>query len=199
MEITVRVIIDLSESLRGFALALLSGRGTAPERVPAEVTAATDGDGCPDADAPWRVPTEEAAPAATVTAEPAPAPAAVPGTDWELLGVRPVYDTEAVRAAMATARDFVEGIGWETDTETEGYRKYHRRLNSLFRSKSEEIGGCKPTELPDEEKRAEFCEWAVCLRRSLDGDAVVCNGDPATLQEGRIALNGRLQGKEVAL
>lgn len=119
--------------------------------------------------------------------------------DWELLGVRPVYDTEAVRAAMAVARDFVEGIGWETDTETEGYRKYHRRLNSLFRSKSEEIGGCKPTELPDEEKRAEFCEWAVCLRRSLEGDAVVCNGDPATLQEGRIALNGRLQGKEVAL
>lgn len=119
--------------------------------------------------------------------------------DWELLGQRPVYDTEAVRAAMAVARDFVEGIGWETDTETEGYRKYHRRLNSLFRSKGEEIGGCKPTELPDEEKRAEFCEWAVCLRRSLDGDAVVCNEEPATLQEGRIALNGRLQGKEVAL
>lgn len=188
MEITVRVIIDLSESLRGFVEALLSGRGTAPETA-AEVPAEVPAQETPQAPA-------EVTPLA---AEPAPARAAVPGNDWELLGRRPVYDTEAVRAAMATARDFVEGIGWETDTETEGYRKYHRRLNSLFRSKSEEIGGCKPTELPDEEKRAEFCEWAVCLRRSLEGDAVVCNGDPATLQEGRIALNGRLQGKEVAL
>ena len=35
MEITVRVIIDLSESLRGFALALLSGRGAAPETAAA--------------------------------------------------------------------------------------------------------------------------------------------------------------------
>ena len=193
MEITVRVIIDLSESLRGFVLALLSGRGAAPE-APAAVTPTEA-----PAEIPETVPAQAPAEETPQAAEPAPAPAAVPGNDWELLGLRPVYDTEAVRAAMATARDFVEGIGWETDTETEGYRKYHRRLNSLFRSKSEEIGGCKPTELPDEEKRAEFCEWAVCLRRSLDGDAVVCNGDPATLQEGRIALNGRLQGKEVAL
>ena len=197
MEMTVRVIIDLSESLRGFALALLSGRGTAPETA-AAVTPAQAPAQAP-AEVPEQVPAEAPAEETPQAAEPAPAPAAVPGNDWELLGRRPVYDTEAVRAAMATARDFVEGIGWETDTETEGYRKYHRRLNSLFRSKSEEIGGCKPTELPDEEKRAEFCEWAVCLRRSLDGDAVVCNGDPATLQEGRIALNGRLQGKEVAL
>lgn len=193
MEITVRVIIDLSESLRGFVEALLSGRGTAPETAAAVTEAEAP------AQTPAEVPAEAPAEVPPQAAEPAPAAAAVPGADWELLGVRPVYDTEAVRAAMATARDFVEGIGWETDTETDGYKKYHRRLNSLFRSKSEEIGGCKPTELPDEEKRAEFCEWAVCLRRSLDGDAVVCNGDPATLQEGRIALNGRLQGKEVAL
>lgn len=197
MEITVRVIIDLSESLRGFVEALLSGRGTAPETAAAVTPAQAPAEA--PAEVPEQVPAEAPAEETPQAAEPAPAPAAVPGTDWELLGRRPVYDTEAVRAAMATARDFVEGIGWETDTETEGYRKYHRRLNSLFRSKSEEIGGCKPTELPDEEKRAEFCEWAVCLRRSLDGDAVVCNGDPATLQEGRIALNGRLQGKEVAL
>lgn len=197
MEITVRVIIDLSESLRGFALALLSGRGAAPETT-AAVTPTEAPAEIPET-VPAQAPAEVPAEVTPQAAEGAPAAAAVPGTDWELLGLRPVYDTEAVRAAMATARDFVEGIGWETDTETEGYRKYHRRLNSLFRSKSEEIGGCKPTELPDEEKRAEFCEWAVCLRRSLDGDAVVCNGDPATLQEGRIALNGRLQGKEVTV
>ena len=57
---------------------------------------------------------------------------------------------EDVRAAIDRARSRIEGDDYKGNTESEGYKKYHRALTSEFKSISRQIAQVeKPSELPE--------------------------------------------------
>lgn len=72
---------------------------------------------------------------------------------------------------MAATRRRIEGDDWETNTASEGYQKYHRKLNGLFKTTAMRIAGCKPTEIDDPFKVQLFCE--ACSYMTIDADGQV--------------------------
>lgn len=87
----------------------------------------------------------EAQPAAE--AEAAPAPEA-PAETKELT-------EEDVRAAMDKTRRRIEGEDYKNNTDSEGYKKYHKQLTATFKNIAALLGSDKPSTLPAEQ-RASF-------------------------------------------
>ena len=76
--------------------------------------------------------------------------------------------TADVRAAMDRCRKRIEGDGYATDTKSEGYTKYHKKLTAKFKEVSVFLGADKPSALP-EDKRSQFIEEVDKLDLMEDG------------------------------
>ena len=79
-----------------------------------------------------------------------------------------VPTTADVRAAMDRCRKRIEGDGYATDTKSEGYTKYHKKLTAKFKEVSVFLGADKPSALP-EDKRSQFIEEVDKLDLMEDG------------------------------
>lgn len=77
-----------------------------------------------------------------------------------------------VKDAIAEVRSRIEGEDWMTNTTSEGYVKYHRKLNALFKQEAARVAQCKPTQISDEMSCKEFCEFCKMLT-VRDGEVVV--------------------------
>ena len=88
------------------------------------------------------------APCHEVEAEAAPEPA-VHEVEKELTEVD-------VRAAMDRTRRRIEGENYKEDTNSEGYKKWHRALTGRFKQIATILGADKPSALPDHASRAAF-------------------------------------------
>lgn len=72
-----------------------------------------------------------------------------------------------VRAAMADTRTRIEGPDWETNPDSEGRTRWHKRLSATFKRIAGLLGAedDKPTKLPDGESRRRFI--AECARLEI--------------------------------
>ena len=69
-----------------------------------------------------------------------------------------------VKAAMSETRCRIEGEDWMTNTTSEGYKKYHKALNALFKQEADRLSQCKPTQIADEMSCRQFCEYCKLIK-----------------------------------
>ena len=69
-----------------------------------------------------------------------------------------VYTEVDVRDAMDRTRRRIEGENYKEQTDSEGYRKWHRKLTAYFKNTAAILGADKPSTLPDSDSRKRFCE-----------------------------------------
>lgn len=67
------------------------------------------------------------------------------------------YTEVDVRAAMERTRKRIEGEDYKENTNSEKYKKYHRRLTAEFKNIAAFLGSEKPSALPTSELRRNFC------------------------------------------
>lgn len=66
------------------------------------------------------------------------------------------YTEVDVREAMDRTRKRIEGENWKENPDSEGYKKWHRRLTAFFKNTAALYGAEKPSTLPDSESREKF-------------------------------------------
>lgn len=103
-------------------------------------------------------PAPEPEPAPGPQPEPEPQPEPAPASEPTVVDVR---------AAMADTRTRIEGPDWETNPDSEGRTRWHKRLSSTFKRIAGLLGAedDKPTKLPDGESRRRFI--AECARLEI--------------------------------
>lgn len=94
-------------------------------------------------------------------AEPTPAPEPQPKEPKEVTA-------EDVRLAMHQTRQRIEGEDYKDNTESEGYKRYHRALTAEFKKISALLGADKPSALPAD-KRHSFIVQCEDLVGKEDG------------------------------
>lgn len=77
-----------------------------------------------------------------------------------------VFTEEDVRAAMHRTRQRIEGEDYKDNTDSEGYKKYHKLLTKEFKTIAALLGSDKPSGLPAD-KRESFIN--SCDDLYLDG------------------------------
>lgn len=82
------------------------------------------------------------------------------------------YTEVDVRDAMDRTRRRIEGDNYKDNTDSELYKKWHRKLTAFFKSTAGLLGSDKPSTLPDSASRQSFCK--MC-------DEVVAQGDELTV------------------
>lgn len=107
---------------------------------------------------PQPAPEPEPEPAPEPQPEPAPEPQPEPA---------PEPTVADVRDAMADTRTRIEGPDWETNPDSEGRTRWHKRLSATFKRIAGLLGAedNKPTKLPDGESRRRFI--AECARLEI--------------------------------
>lgn len=90
-----------------------------------------------------------------------PAPTSAAPADKE-------YTEVDVRAAMDRTRKRIEGEDYKENTDSELYKKWHRRLTGWFKQTSAIFGAEKPSALTDSESRHKFI--ACCDALDVEGD-----------------------------
>ncbi len=80
-----------------------------------------------------------------------------------------------VRAAMDRTRRRIEGENYKEDTESEGYKKWHRALTGWFKATAAMYGADKPSALPDHASRKNFI--ADCDRVQIKNDGFEVPGE----------------------
>lgn len=93
--------------------------------------------------------------------EPTPAPEPQPEEPKEVTA-------EDVRLAMHQTRQRIEGEDYKDNTESEGYKRYHRALTAEFKKISALLGADKPSALPAD-KRHSFIVQCEDLVGKEDG------------------------------
>lgn len=81
------------------------------------------------------------------------------------------YTEVDVRDAMERTRKRIEGENYKNETDSEGYKKYHRKLTASFKEISALLGSDKPSTLPTSDKRKSFCQQVDEL--VAEGDEIV--------------------------
>lgn len=81
---------------------------------------------------------------------------------------------EDIRTAIHVTRAKFEGSDYLNNTESEGYKKYHRQLTQQFKSIAISLGFEKPS-LIDADHRQQFVDECGQLRLSEDGKEIVTN------------------------
>lgn len=72
---------------------------------------------------------------------------------------------------MDRTRKRIEGEDYKTNTASEAYAKYHKRLTAAFKSIAAQLGADRPSTLP-REKRGEFIDTCTLLVLAADGELV---------------------------
>lgn len=148
IQINVSVNIGVTPELNGLLLSLFNrAQVEAPAAAPAQKKARATKQQ-PVVENPQPEPQQETAPAAepeqTVEAAPVVEPQAKDYTEVD------------VRAAMDRTRKRIEGENWKENPDSEGYKKWHRRLTAFFKNTAALYGAEKPSALPDSESRYKF-------------------------------------------
>ena len=78
------------------------------------------------------------------------------------------YTEVDVRAAMDRTRKRIEGEDYKENTDSELYKKWHRRLTGWFKQTSAIFGAEKPSALSDSESRYKFI--SCCDALNVEGD-----------------------------
>lgn len=81
---------------------------------------------------------------------------------------------EDIRTAIHATRAKFEGSDYLNNTESEGYKKYHRQLTQQFKGIAISLGFEKPS-LIDADHRQQFVDECGQLRLSEDGKEIVTN------------------------
>ena len=79
---------------------------------------------------------------------------------------------EDIRTAIHVTRAKFEGSDYLNNTESEGYKKYHRQLTQQFKSIAISLGFEKPS-LIDADHRQQFVDECGQLKLSEDGKEIV--------------------------
>lgn len=119
--------------------------------------------------------TEGEAETAKGAPEPQPAPVPEPAqapepTQTEQAGQKEYTEVD-VRAAMDRTRRRIEGDSYKEKTDSEGYKRWHRKLTGWFKNTAAMFGAEKPSALPDSESRAKFI--ACCDAVTVKNDELV--------------------------
>lgn len=91
-------------------------------------------------------------------AEPAPAEPAEPAAPAEQPAQDKEYTEVDVRAAMDKVRRRIEGENYKEQTDSEGYKKWHKVLTGWFKNTAAVCGAEKPSALPDSQSRYMFIQ-----------------------------------------
>lgn len=159
IQINVQVNVGLNDNVVTLLSALLN-KGTAPatEAAPRKPAAKPQ-----TVEQPKLAEQEQPKPKAETTEkpveQPAPTSAAPAGKE---------YTEVDVRAAMDRTRKRIEGEDYKENTDSELYKKWHRRLTGWFKQTSAIFGAEKPSALTDSESRHKFI--AYCDALNVEGD-----------------------------
>lgn len=159
IQINVQVNVGLNDNVVTLLSALLN-KGTAPatEAAPRKPAAKPQ-----TVEQPKPAEQEQPKPKAETTEkpveQPAPTSAAPAGKE---------YTEVDVRAAMDRTRKRIEGEDYKENTDSELYKKWHRRLTGWFKQTSAIFGAEKPSALTDSESRHKFI--AYCDALNVEGD-----------------------------
>lgn len=155
IQINVQVNVGLNDNVVTLLSALLN-KGTAPATEAAPRKPATK---------PQTV--EQPKPKAETTEPPTEKPVEQPApTSAAPAGEE--YTEVDVRAAMDRTRKRIEGEDYKENTDSELYKKWHRRLTGWFKQTSAIFGAEKPSALTDSESRHKFI--AYCDALNVEGD-----------------------------
>lgn len=112
-----------------------------------------------------------------------PAKAEEPAAKTEAPKAPALPGSEECRKAMNSTRDKFEGEGWKDNTDSEGYKKYHKALTNWFKYLAGQCGAPdqKPSSLTADQ-RATFIHDVEHTILGEDGNFVV--GTSAVLKEG---------------
>ena len=105
---------------------------------------------------------------APTPADPAEVPAPAPAEAEDGIPTDPKKRAEYIRQIMHRARQRIEGENYKENTDSEGYKKYHKQLTAQFKNIAALLGAEKPSGLP-EEQRASFIEQCDGLIIGEDG------------------------------
>lgn len=159
IQINVQVNVGLNDNVVTLLSALLN-KGTAPatEAAPRKPAAKPQ-----TVEQPKPAEQEQPKPKAETTEkpveQPAPTSAAPAGKE---------YTEVDVRAAMDRTRKRIEGEDYKENTDSELYKKWHRRLTCWFKQTSAIFGAEKPSALSDSESRYKFI--SCCDALNVEGD-----------------------------
>lgn len=169
IEINVKVTIGMENALLGLISKFTENREAAPAAVPAPKPRkqAKAVDEKPQPQPEVENPQAAAAPqqeqpAPEASAE--PAPAEQPAQDKE-------YTEVDVRAAMDKVRRRIEGENYKEQTDSEGYKKWHKVLTGWFKNTAAVCGAEKPSALPDSDSRYKFIQ--CCENVKVENDELV--------------------------
>ena len=153
IEINVKVTIGMENALLG-VLTKLMNREAAPEAVPAPKPRKQAKQVEQEPQPKPEVENPQAEPAVPQTEQPAAEPAATaeqPAQNKE-------YTEVDVRAAMDKVRRRIEGENYKEQTDSEGYKKWHKVLTGWFKNTAAVCGAEKPSALPDSQSRYMFIQ-----------------------------------------
>lgn len=156
IQINVSVNIGVNQELYGLLSSLLSRPQEVVETAapaPRKPRAAKQQPVVENQPAPEPVQTEKPEPQPETTATEIPAEQA-PAEEPEQTAKE--YTEVDVREAMDRTRKRIEGENYKEQTDSELYKKWHRRLTAFFKSTAAVFGSDKPSTLPDSESRAKF-------------------------------------------
>lgn len=109
---------------------------------------------------------------APIAEEPAP----------EVIDFTPAVEAQAqeltesdIRACMRRTRQRFEGEEYKDNTDSEGYKKYHKALTSMFKNIAVFLGADKPSALPAEQRAAFIKE---CDELIIDSDGRITRSCP---------------------
>jgi hypothetical protein len=155
IEINVKVTIGMENALLGLISKFTENREAAPEAGPAPKPRkqAKQVEQEPQPKPEVEKPQAEAAAPQTAqpAAKPAPAEQAAPA---EQPAQSKEYTEVDVRAAMHRTRQRIEGEDYKNNTDSDGYKKYHKQLTARFKNIAALLGSDKPSTLPADQRES---------------------------------------------
>ena len=163
LNLNLNVQIGVTPQLADFLTAILQARPWAISQPAVGVPAEQIFDPIPE---------PVAAEAPIATEEPAP----------EVIDFTPAVETQAqeltesdIRACMHRTRQRFEGEDYKDNTDSEGYKKYHKALTGMFKNIAVFLGADKPSALPAEQREAFIKE---CDDLIIDSDGRITRRCP---------------------
>jgi len=147
MEMTINVRIGVTPELESLARTIFTGKAQpAPLKEPKAPAKKA-----PAAAEPVQEQEQQPAEAEAVQEQPlTEQPAEEKPAEAKPLPSKSTYTEEDIRRAMHECRQRIEGPDYKENTESEGYRKYHRALTSRFKLMAQSMGYDRPSALPAE-------------------------------------------------
>ena len=164
-DLNINVQIGVTPQLATFLTALLQNSCPATVQLPAIETPAPEP--AAESEKPRRTrqakadaPEATAAPTEAAEEVPEPETPAAPKPFAETPVQQPEKElTEKdIRAAMHRTRQRFEGEDYKENTDSEAYKKYHKRLTSMFKQIAAVLGADKPSALPADHRAAFIAE-----------------------------------------